>query len=48
MTGGLGRVLVDGKDKGAGFAVGPRLVITASHVVRDPGNKPLGLCFLWW
>ena len=38
---GLGRVLVGGKDRGAGFALGPRLVVTANHVVRDRGDKPV-------
>ena len=32
-----GRVLVGGKDKGAGIAVRPRLVITAGHVVGGGG-----------
>jgi HEAT repeat protein len=35
MAGCLGRVLVGGRDRGAGFALGPQLVITANHVVRD-------------
>ena len=38
---GLGRVLVGGRDCGAGFALGPRLVVTANHVVRDRGDKPV-------
>lgn len=38
MARGLGRVLVGGKDCGAGFAVGPRLAVTAYHVVRDRGD----------
>jgi hypothetical protein len=41
MAGQLGRVLVGGKDLGAGFALGPRLVVTANHVVRDRGIKPV-------
>ena len=32
---GGGRVLVAGRDAGAGVAVGPRLVLTAGHVVRN-------------
>ena len=32
---GGGRVLVAGRDAGAGVAVGPRLVVTAGHVVRN-------------
>ena len=38
---GLGRVLVGGKDRGAGFALGPRLVVTANHMVRDRGDRPV-------
>src|SRR5579871_6293091 len=38
---GLGRVLVGGRDRGAGFALGPRLVVTAHHVVRDRGDGPV-------
>jgi WD40 repeat protein len=30
-----GRVVVNGKDKGSGFAVGPHVVLTANHVVRN-------------
>ena len=41
MAGALGRVLVGGKDRGAGFALGPALVVTANHVVRDRGDKPV-------
>ena len=41
MAGRLGRVLVGGKDRGAGFALGPRLVVTANHVIRDRGDKPV-------
>ena len=41
MGGRLGRVLVDGKDHGAGFALGPRLVVTANHVIRGYGDKPV-------
>ena len=41
MDGQLGRVLVGGKDGGAGFALGPRLVVTANHVVRGRGDKPV-------
>ena len=40
MAGPLGRVLVAGKDRGAGFALGPGLVVTANHVIRDRGDKP--------
>ena len=53
MAGQLGRVLVGGKDSGAGFALGPRLVVTAYHVVRDrrdrsvaylpAGSEPIGV-----
>jgi len=38
---GLGRVGVGGKDRGAGFALGPRLVVTAHHIVRGRGDKPV-------
>ena len=41
MAGRLGRVLVGGKDCGAGFALGPRLVVTANHVVRGRKDKPV-------
>ena len=41
MAGCLGRVLVGGKDCGAGFALGARLVVTADHVVRGRKDKPL-------
>ena len=41
MAGPLGRVLVAGKDRGAGFAVGPGLVVTASHVIRGYPDKLL-------
>ena len=41
MAGRLGRVLVGGKDCGAGFALGPRVVVTANHVVRNCGDKPV-------
>ena len=41
MTGRLGRVLVEGNDRGAGFALGPRLVVTAHHVVRNCENQPV-------
>ena len=41
MAGALGRVLVGGKDRGAGFALGPALVVTANHVVRDCRDKPV-------
>ena len=41
MAQGLGRVLVGGKDCGAGFALGPRLAVTAHHVVRNRGDKPV-------
>ena len=41
MAGALGRVRVGGKDRGAGFAVSPTLVVTANHVVRDRGDKPV-------
>ena len=41
MTGRLGRVQVGGSDRGAGFALGPRLVVTAHHVVRDREDKPV-------
>jgi len=39
MAGCLGRVLVGGKDCGAGFALGPRLVVTANHVTRNRNNE---------
>jgi hypothetical protein len=41
MAGCLGRVLVGGKDRGAGFALEPRLVVTANHVIRDRNDKPV-------
>ena len=41
MAGCWGRVLVDGKDRGAAFALGRRLVITANHVIRDQKEKPV-------
>ena len=41
MAGSLGRVLVGGKDCGAGFALGPRLVVTAHHVVRSRNGQPV-------
>jgi hypothetical protein len=41
MTGRLGRVLAGGRDRGGGFALGPRLVVTAYHVVRNFGTKPV-------
>ena len=41
MTGGTGRILVGGKDCGAGFALGPRLVVTAGHVVRRRKDQPV-------
>ena len=34
IAGRLGRVLVGDQDHGGGFALGPRLVVTANHVVR--------------
>jgi hypothetical protein len=37
----LGRILVGGRDKGAGFAIGPRAVLTAHHVIRERGAKPV-------
>jgi tetratricopeptide (TPR) repeat protein len=36
-----GRILAQGKDKGAGFAVAPRLVLTANHVVRGQEESSL-------
>jgi hypothetical protein len=41
VAGRLGRVLVGGKDCGAGFALGPRLVVTANHVVRGRKDQPV-------
>src|SRR6478736_4967748 len=41
MAGPLGRVLVGGKDRGAGFALAPGLILTANHVLRDRGDKPV-------
>jgi TPR repeat protein len=41
MAGQLGRVQVGGTDRGAGFALGPRLVVTANHVVREHGDTPV-------
>ena len=41
MAGRLGRVLVGGRELGAGFAVGPRLVVTACHVVGGRKDKPV-------
>ena len=40
MAEGLGRVLVGGKDRGAGFALGPRLAVTANHVFRECKDNP--------
>ena len=37
----LGRIYVGGADTGAGFVVGPRDLVTAYHVVRDAGDRPL-------
>jgi hypothetical protein len=31
----VGRILVHGKDQGSGFALAPRVVLTANHVVRN-------------
>lgn len=39
MAGGLGRILVGGKDRGAGFALSARVVVTANHVVRGCKDK---------
>jgi tetratricopeptide (TPR) repeat protein len=39
MTGRLGRIRVGGSDCGAGFALGPRRVVTALHVVRGREGK---------
>jgi hypothetical protein len=41
MAGCLGRVLVGGKDCGAGFALSARLAVTANHVVRGRRDKPV-------
>lgn len=41
MAGCVGRVLVGGKDCGAGFALGERLAVTADHVVRGRKDKPV-------
>ena len=41
MAGRLGRVLVGSRDSGAGFALGPRLVVTACHVVRGRKDRPV-------
>jgi hypothetical protein len=41
MAGPLGRVRVGGQDRGAAFALGPRLVVTANHVVRECKDKPV-------
>lgn len=41
MAGPLGRVLVAAKDRGAGFALSPGLVVTASHVIRGYPDKLL-------
>ncbi len=37
----MGRVRVGGRDRGAGFALAPGRVVTANHVVRDRGDKPV-------
>ena len=39
--GPTGRVLVDGRDRGAGFALLGRLVVTANHVVRDRAERSI-------
>jgi tetratricopeptide (TPR) repeat protein len=39
MARGVGRVLIDGLDKGAGFVLTPSVVITAHHVVSERGAK---------
>ena len=44
---GVGRVAVDGHDKGGAFAIDERLVLTAHHVVRTAGDaaisyRPIG------
>jgi hypothetical protein len=41
MAGQLGRVWVGDKDHGGGFALAPRLVVTANHVVRGHEDKPV-------
>jgi WD40 repeat protein len=41
MAGKLGRVLIGDKDRGGGFALGPRLVVTANHVVRGHEDQPV-------
>jgi hypothetical protein len=34
-----GRVLIDGADRGAAIAVGPRLAVTAHHVIGRRGDE---------
>src|SRR5215467_11888092 len=41
MAGHMGRVLVGGRDRGGGFALGPRLVVTANHVVGGVEDQPV-------
>jgi hypothetical protein len=38
---GVGRVLVGGRDAGAGVALGPRTVVTASHVLARRAGLPV-------
>ena len=41
MAAGVGRVLIGGEDAGAGVALGPRTVVTASHVLGRRANHPV-------
>ena len=42
MAAGVGRVLIGGKDAGAGVALGRRTVVTAGHVLGRQANHPVG------
>jgi NB-ARC domain len=39
--GPTGRVVAEGRDRGSAFALAPRLVVTANHVVRDVSGWPV-------
>jgi len=41
MTGEVGRVVVGEQDVGAAFALGPRTVVTAHHIVHDAGDASI-------
>jgi tetratricopeptide (TPR) repeat protein len=42
VAAGVGRVLIGGKDAGAGVALGRRTVVTAGHVLGRRANHPVG------